>query len=41
MPHITTHINFSMPIAEASRVRVWHCAVLVFVVGFVLGALLL
>jgi hypothetical protein len=33
-------ITFSTPITEGSRVKVWHCAAALGVIGAIVGALL-
>jgi hypothetical protein len=39
MPHITTHVNFSTPLSEGSSIKVWHCALVILLIGFVAGYL--
>lgn len=41
MPHITTHtVQLTTPISEHSKVKVWHCALLLLLVGAVAGYLI-
>jgi hypothetical protein len=41
MPHITTHtVQFTTPITEGSKVKVWHCAIALFLTGCALGYLI-
>jgi hypothetical protein len=39
MPHITTHVNFTTPISEGSSLKVWHCALAIFLLGCAVGYL--
>jgi hypothetical protein len=40
MPHITTHtLQFTTPIREHSKVKLWHCALVLFLAGCAAGYL--